>query len=60
MIATTHNLLVYSLPPAESQKGKGKKATPQTSALELLHTVEIPASISEGSFRAARSVFIPL
>lgn len=71
MIATTLNLLVYALPlsstvpqtssPTKGKgKGKGKKATSGTqqasSTLKLLHTVEIPASIGEGTFRAARSV----
>lgn len=60
IIATTHNLLVYSLPKTSSapakgkQKGKAKSKTDNeksgSSALALVKTVDVPASsIGEGS-----------
>ncbi|KAF8974375.1 WD40 repeat-like protein [Flammula alnicola] len=64
VIATTHNLLVYSLPTATTpspKKGKKKSKASSTThseklqSLELEKTVELPSSTGEGStFRVAR------
>ncbi|KAJ7228813.1 WD40 repeat-like protein [Mycena pura] len=63
VVATTHNLLVYALPTANSKgspsknKKKGKQKAVVPSALELLRTIDAPVSVSGSTgstFRAAR------
>ncbi|KAJ3550618.1 hypothetical protein NMY22_g344 [Coprinellus aureogranulatus] len=55
VVATTHSLLVYSLPEAfleteKGKKGKGKSQKSGPSALSLVKAVDVPASIiGEGS-----------
>jgi len=66
VVATTVNLLVYALPtmtgsPLSTPKGKGKgkkgKARQTSFKLELMQTIDIPATLGSavcGVFRAAR------
>lgn len=71
VIATTHNLLIYGLPPVlmpdspSGKKGKNKKKNRSKSKsisvpeLELLRTVELPQLPADGgSFRAAKYDFL--
>ena len=71
VVTTTHNLLVYALPPAplsatESPKKKKKKSKANTgglsekvSSLILKKSVPLPSSTGEGStFRAARYILL--
>jgi len=56
VVATTKNLLIYSLPASPSKgKGKGKKSSTSVVALKLQHTVDLPTFAAEGgTFRVAR------
>jgi hypothetical protein len=68
VVATTDNLLVYSLPETKGtgspsktkKKGKQKENATAISELKLLRTIDPPAAVSGASgstFRAARRVF---
>jgi prolactin regulatory element-binding protein len=55
VVATTVNLLVYSLKTTISEKGK--ETTPTVSSLSLAHTVErptLPGNFAGSNFRTAR------
>jgi prolactin regulatory element-binding protein len=62
VVATTDNLLVYALPAAtkpspSKNKKKGKQKAAVLPELELLRTVDPPATVSvstRSTFRAAR------
>jgi prolactin regulatory element-binding protein len=57
VVATTVNLLVYSVKTTASEKGKEKASAPITAALELIQTVDrptLPGNFTGSSFRAAR------
>jgi prolactin regulatory element-binding protein len=73
VVATTHNLLIYTLPSASTdaptgkgtgkskKKGKQKAKSQSEPELKLLQTIELPVlpgGVEGASFRAARSVFV--